>query len=54
VLAAAAALAQNAPSEVADAFVRARLAHPRGATYGTSDLASEDVARLLDRALPDE
>ena len=53
-LAAAAALAQNAPSEVADAFVRARLAHPRGATYGTSHLANEEAARLLDRALPGE
>ena len=50
-LAAAAALTQNAPA-VAEIFARARLAEPRGATYGTAALETTDVTMLLERALP--
>jgi len=50
-LAAAAALAESAPS-VAPAFANTRLASPRGGTYGTADLAPEEITTLLDRALP--
>jgi putative acyl-CoA dehydrogenase len=50
-LAAAAALAESA-SEVAAAFARTRLATRRGGTFGTSDLADNEVVKLLDRALP--
>jgi len=50
-LAAASALAETAPS-VAPAFANTRLARSRGGTYGTADLAAEEVTRLLDRALP--
>src|SRR5206468_1950345 len=37
-LAAAAALAEGAPAEVADTFARARLERARGSTYGTARL----------------
>jgi putative acyl-CoA dehydrogenase len=50
-LAAAAALTQSAPA-VAEIFARARLADPRGATYGTAALDGKEVAALLERALP--
>jgi putative acyl-CoA dehydrogenase len=50
-LAAAAALTQSAPA-VAEIFARARLADPRGATYGTAALEPGDVGALLERALP--
>jgi len=50
-LAAAAALTHSAPA-VAEIFARARLAEPRGATYGTASLAGKEVAALLERALP--
>ena len=49
-LAAAAALAEGAP-DVAEAFARTRLAAPRGGTFGTADLATAEVATLLERAL---
>ena len=35
----------------AEAFARTRLAAPRGGTFGTADLATGEVASLLDRAL---
>jgi len=50
-LAAAAALTQSAPA-VAEIFAHARLADPRGATYGTAALDGKEVAALLERALP--
>ena len=50
-LAAAAALAESAPA-IAPTFARARLAQPRGSTYGTAALEAAETARLLDRALP--
>jgi putative acyl-CoA dehydrogenase len=50
-LAAAAALTESAPA-TAEIFARARLAEPRGATYGTAALEAADVGRLLERALP--
>jgi putative acyl-CoA dehydrogenase len=49
-LAAAAALRGSAPAWMAEAFARTRLAAPRGATFGTSDIA--DARRILERALP--
>jgi putative acyl-CoA dehydrogenase len=51
-LAATAALAQGAPSDVAEAFARARLAAPAGRSYGTARLAAAEAVRLTDRALP--
>jgi len=50
-LAAAAALGETAPA-IAETFARARLAEPSGPTYGTIRLSNEEVACLLDRALP--
>jgi putative acyl-CoA dehydrogenase len=50
-LAATAALAASAP-DVAEAFARTRLAVARGGTYGTADLADNEVVKLLNRALP--
>jgi putative acyl-CoA dehydrogenase len=50
-LAATAALTESAPA-VAAAFARTRLETSRGGTFGTSDLATTDVATLLDRVLP--
>jgi len=50
-LAAGAALNESAPS-IAETFARARLAEPAGPTYGTARLTGDEVARLLDRALP--
>jgi putative acyl-CoA dehydrogenase len=49
-LSAAAALAESVP-QVAEAFALTRLMQPRGATFGTSDLAANDVTVLMDRAL---
>jgi putative acyl-CoA dehydrogenase len=51
-LAAAAALTASAPPVVADAFARARLADRRGASLGTSKLSQNEIAMLLERALP--
>jgi putative acyl-CoA dehydrogenase len=51
-LAAAAALRQGAPPQVAEQFARARLAAPHGAMYGTADFAAEATKFLLERALP--
>jgi len=50
-LAATAALTESAPA-AAEAFARARLSEPRGATYGTAALDAGDVGTLLERALP--
>jgi putative acyl-CoA dehydrogenase len=50
VLATASALQASAP-DVADAYARTRLVRG-GATYGTADLTSAEVNRLLERALP--
>ncbi len=50
-LAAAAALNEGA-SAIAETFARARLAEPKGSSYGTARLSSSEVARLLERALP--
>jgi len=50
-LAAVAALAKSAP-EVAHVFARTRLAMPRGRTFGTADLGTQEIGTLLDRALP--
>ena len=43
---------ESAPSAIAEAFARVRLAQPRGGTYGTSDLDASEVTRLIDRVLP--
>ena len=51
-LAAAAALRQSAPPEVAELFARTRLARRQGTLLGTSELGSEPARRLLERALP--
>jgi putative acyl-CoA dehydrogenase len=51
-LAAAAALTASAPPVVADAFARARLAGRRGASLGTSELSQNEIAMILERALP--
>jgi putative acyl-CoA dehydrogenase len=50
VLATAAALQTSAP-EIAETYARSRLVRG-GATYGTADLGSAEVTRLLERALP--
>ena len=52
VLAAAAALRESAPPAIAEMFARSRLAAPRGATFGTSDLSAADADLILQRALP--
>jgi putative acyl-CoA dehydrogenase len=51
-LAATAALAQGAPSAIAEGFARTRLADPRGATYGSADLDGAERVGLIERALP--
>jgi putative acyl-CoA dehydrogenase len=51
-VAAAAALAQDAPPSVAEAFARARLMAPGGRTYGTAAIDPATARRLTDRALP--
>ena len=51
VLAAAAALTESAPG-VAETFARARLAAPRGGTFGTAHLADNEAVTLHDRVLP--
>jgi len=51
-LAAAAALTSSAPSAIAEAFARTRLAAAPGANFGTSELDATDIAALLERALP--
>ena len=51
-LAAAAALRASAPARVTEIFARTRLAASRGATYGTSDIATADAVAILERALP--
>jgi putative acyl-CoA dehydrogenase len=50
-LAATAALSKSAP-DVAETFARTRLATPRGGTFGTADLADNEVVKLTNRALP--
>jgi putative acyl-CoA dehydrogenase len=50
-LAAAAALNEWAPA-IGETFARVRLAEPGGSTYGTARLTADEIARLLDRALP--
>jgi putative acyl-CoA dehydrogenase len=50
-LAAAAALAGSAPA-IGEGFARARLAQPRGTTYGTAAIESAETATLIERALP--
>jgi putative acyl-CoA dehydrogenase len=50
VLATATAVQASAP-DVAEAYARTRLVRG-GATYGTADLTSAEVNRLLERALP--
>jgi len=50
-LAAAAALTESAP-QVGEAFARARIAAPRGGTFGTADLSGTEVTTLSARALP--
>jgi len=52
VLAAVAALRRSAPPAVAELFARTRLGGRRGATYGTSDISSDEARALIDRALP--
>ncbi len=51
-LAAAAALREGSAAEVADLFVRTRLAERHGAMYGTSDIAPGEARLVLERALP--
>ncbi len=53
-LAAATALRESAPGAVADAFVRTRVARPRGALYGSADLAAATADALLQRVLPED
>jgi putative acyl-CoA dehydrogenase len=52
-IAASAALAQGAPTFVAEAFARTRLGPVGGRTYGTSNLSVASCAALMTRALPD-
>jgi putative acyl-CoA dehydrogenase len=50
-LAAAAALNKVSPHQ-ADLFARTRLAQNHASMYGAVDLATDDIRKLLDRALP--
>ena len=52
-IAAAAALHDSAPAAVTEAFVRTRLARPRGALYGADGLEATEAELLLERALPE-
>jgi len=52
-LAAAAALAENGTSRIAELFARTRLASRRSAMYGAAALDSDAPAHVLARALPD-
>src|SRR5262249_51481118 len=47
-LAAAAALRQSAPPQVAELFARTRLARRHGAMYGTAEIAADDARALLE------
>jgi len=51
-LAAAAALRQSAPPEVAELFARTRIEDRHGAMFGASDIGADQARRLLERALP--
>jgi putative acyl-CoA dehydrogenase len=51
-VAAAAALRDSAPAEMAEIFARVRLREGRSITYGTATLANDEVTRLIDRVLP--
>jgi putative acyl-CoA dehydrogenase len=51
-LAAAAALRDSAPADVAEMFARTRLATPHGALFGTVNLAANELQGVLERALP--
>jgi putative acyl-CoA dehydrogenase len=51
-VAAAAALAESAPTPIAEMFAATRLARRRGTTYGTAPLDSDAMSLLLGRALP--
>ena len=51
-LAAAVALRQSAPPEMADLFARTRFAARHGAMYGTSTIAADAACAVLERALP--
>jgi putative acyl-CoA dehydrogenase len=50
-LAAASALAQCAPQDTADLFIRARLQNRRGSMYGSSAIDDHNAADLLRRAM---
>jgi putative acyl-CoA dehydrogenase len=52
-LASAAALKATAPSAVAEAFVRTRLADPHRSFYGSAEIDTVAVDALLERALPE-
>jgi len=51
VMAAAAALAESAPAQIAELFATTRLPRRRGATYGTAHLDGDAMSLLLSRAL---
>ncbi|HEY2231461.1 MAG TPA: isovaleryl-CoA dehydrogenase [Xanthobacteraceae bacterium] len=51
-LAAVAALRASAPGWMAEAFARTRVAAPRGATFGTNEVAAADAGHILERELP--
>jgi putative acyl-CoA dehydrogenase len=51
-LAACAALAQGAPSGIAEAYARTRLQTSHGCAFGAVDLDGGEIAGLLERALP--
>jgi putative acyl-CoA dehydrogenase len=51
-LAAAAALAEGAPSQVAQAYARTRLSGLRGSQFGAADLTAAESALLIERTLP--
>ncbi|MPZ56739.1 MAG: DNA alkylation response protein [Rhizobiales bacterium] len=51
-VAAAGALAQCAPADTADLFVRTRLGGRRGSMYGSSEIDNNNAAKFLARAVP--
>jgi putative acyl-CoA dehydrogenase len=53
VVAAANALSQCAPAEVADLFIRMRLGERRGTMFGSSAIGDDNAAKLLRRAVPE-
>jgi putative acyl-CoA dehydrogenase len=53
VVAAANALSQCAPADIAELFIRTRLGERRGTMFGSSAIGDDNAAKLLRRAVPE-